>query len=518
MNKRYAPIGLAVAGLATLAAFSLYFVQREWNLPLQISIALIVVGLAAFVLLDPDRARNVFSGRQARYGSNAFVLTLAFLGITIVINYLVYQNALDWKLRWDWTEDRENTLAPETIDILETLPEMVQVRGYFTVQNVSNEDRAKDLLDDFRFFGGDNFDYELIDPGENPIAATEDGIDRDGTLVLQLGANKELVTTVSELEIASALVRLLNPGDSKVYFLIGHGEFNFEETGDTSINQLKLALEGRNYTPESLSLLATNTIPEDANVLVVPGPNFPLTSDEVALIAAYLDQGGSLVVLYEPVAITQFGTEPDPLTDYLVQAWGIELGNNIVLDFTSQEAFLAIAAQYGKHVITDKLQSLATVFPTARTVRSNSDVDGIVITELILTAQQSWAETDIASINSGQVAPDEGVDMLGPVSLAVAASNSLNNSRVVVIGDADFITNQYYSAYGNADFVLNSINWAANQEDIISLTPKNVTQRTLDLPPQAYILNLILFGIVIVVPGLVLISGVVVWFQRRRRA
>ena len=89
MNKRYAPVGLTVAGLAALAAFSLYFVQRTWNLPLQISVALIVLGLATFVLLDPDRTRNMLSGRQAQYGSNAFVLALAFVGIIIVINILV---------------------------------------------------------------------------------------------------------------------------------------------------------------------------------------------------------------------------------------------------------------------------------------------------------------------------------------------------------------------------------------------------------------------------------------------
>ncbi|HLF88925.1 MAG TPA: GldG family protein [Anaerolineales bacterium] len=518
MKQRYAPIGLIVAGLSAVAAFSLYFVQREWNLPLQISLALIVLGLAAFVLFDPDRARNMMSGRQARYGSNAFVLVLAFLGIVVVINYLVYQNALDWKLRWDWTEDKENTLAPETIEILESLPEPVTARGYYTSLNAASQANAQDLFDDFKFYGGDNFEYEFIDPGENPVAATQDGVTREGTVILQMGENKEQVTLITEQEIATALVRLLNPGDQKVYFLIGHGERNFEETGETSLSQLKNALEDRNYTPESLSLLATNAIPEDAKVLVVAGPNLPYTSEEVALIRNYVANGGSFIVLSEPVAVTQFGTDPDPLTAYLQDDWGIALENDIVIDLTSQEPFVAIAAQYGNHIIMQKLQSLATVYPTARSVRAGTQLDGVTKTELVLTAQQSWAETDISSINSGQAAPDDGADLFGPVSLAVVANNTNTGARLMVVGDSDFITNQYYTALGNGDFIINSVNWAAEQEDIINLTPKNVTQRTLQLPPQAYVLNLILFGIVIVLPGLTLISGVAVWIQRRRRA
>ncbi len=516
MNKRYAPVGLIVAGLAALAAFSLYFVQRTWNLPLQISVALIVLGLATFVLLDPDRTRNMLSGRQAQYGSNAFVLALAFVGIIIVINILVYQNAITWKLRWDWTANKENTLAPETIEILTAMPEKVIARAYYTSQNVASEANTKDLLDDFKFYGGDNFDYEIIDPDANPIAAQQDGYSRDG-VILVMGESKEILSTVTELEVASGLIRLMNPEKQKLYFLVGHGEFNFEETGDTSINQLKLALEDRNYTPETLNLLATNAIPEDAKVLILAGPMIPLSAEEVDLIRAYLDGGGSLIVLYEPIAVTQFGNEPDPLTAYLQEAWGITMQNDIIIDLTSQEPFVAIAAQYGNSPITQKLQSTATIFPTARSVRATT-VEGITQTELILTSQQSWAETDIASINSGQVAPDEGVDVMGPVSLAVAATRATSGARVLVIGDAEFVTNQGYAAYGNGDLILNSVNWSANQEDIISLTPKDITQRTLQIPAQSYFLNLVLFGVVLVLPGSMLVAGVVVWYQRRRRA
>lgn len=516
--KRYAPGGLILAGLAALVAFGLYVVQREWNLQLQISLALVVVGIALFIILDPDRTRQMLTGRQARYGSNAFVLALAFFGIVIVINFLVYQNAQAWNLRWDLTEDKENTLSPETLDALAKLPEPVIAKAFYTAQNPVGAERARDLLDDYKFFAKGKFDFEFIDPGEDPLAAQRANVTRDGTIVLQMGDNQEQVTLVTEREITSAIVRLLNPGDQKVYFLTGHGEKTFEQAGDSSLTQIKSLLENKNYTLESLNLLATNEIPEDATVLVIAGPQFPITAEEISLISAYLDAGGALIVMYEPLPLTQFGEAQDFLTDYLASGWGITLGNDIVVDLSSNQPFVAVANQYADHLIIQKIQGLVTVFPDARSVQaSGADDDAITLTELVLTAPQSWAETNFNALVANQeINPDEGEDLIGPVPVAVVGENLATGARIVVFGDSDFPTNAYFNLYGNGDLFVNAVDWAAAQEDIINLTPKNRTQRLL-LPPQRYTMGLILLGSVFVLPGFALVSGIVVWIRRRRR-
>ena len=81
------------------------------------------------------------------------------------------------------------------------------------------------------------------------------------------------------------------------------------------------------------------------------------------------------------------------------------------------------------------------------------------------------------------------------------------------------MTNGYHNISGpfkNGDLFINTIDWAGGQEELISLTPKTPTQRMM-LPPEPYMVNLILLGVVFVLPGAVLISGIVVWVQRRRR-
>lgn len=516
--RRFAPLGLYLSLLAALAAAGLYIVQREWNLPLQISLALVVVGLALFAILDPDQVRVALTGRQARYGSNAFVMTLAFTGIIVVINYLAYQNPH----RWDMTENQQFTLAPETKDALQNLPQPVTALAFFTPRRSSTE--AEGLLDQFKFHGQGNFDYQFINPEADPIAANQANVTRDGTVVLRMGDQQEQVTLVQERELTAAMVRLISPGERKVYFLTGHGEFSPDEPGEQSYSQVKSTLESKNYIVQTLNLLAANQIPDDAEIIVIAGPTVSLSSGEVDQLSEFVEAGGALILLQDPLPLTDFGDNPDPLGDYLAESWGITMGRDIVVDLTSDQLFVAYANRYGDHLITQKMQNVAVFFPTARSVTANSEgAIGANTAELIFTHEQSWAETDLDSLmedaQTGQaprIQPDEGVDLLGPVSMAVAAEDFVSSGRIVVFGDADFAANTFFSQYGNGDLLINAVDWATEQEDLINLTPKDNITRMM-VPPRPYMMNLILLGSVFMIPGVVLLGGIVVWAQRRRR-
>jgi ABC-type uncharacterized transport system involved in gliding motility auxiliary subunit len=514
--RRFAPLGLYLSLLAALAAVGLYIVQREFTLPLQIALGLVVVGLALFAVLDPEQVRVALTGRQARYGSNALVMSLAFFGILVVANYLVFQNSK----RWDLTENQQFTLAPETIDTVQSLPQPVKATGFFTPA-VSSE-TAQGLLDQYKFHSDGKFDYEFINPDENPVAAREAGITRNGTVLLTLGETSEQVTLVTEQELTSALVRLINPGKRAVYFLTGHGEFDPEGAGEQSYSQAKAGLERKNYTVQTLNLLATHQIPEDAEVIVIAGPTQPVTQEEIDLLKGYLDGGGSLVAMEEPVLLTDFGDQADPLANYLVETWGITLGQDVVVDLSSNQPFLAVANQYGQHVITEKIQGLVSFFPTARSVAPGGESQFNLI-QLVLTSDQSWAETDLEALRASaqggeqpQIQPDEGVDLIGPLSLAVVGEDPASGARLAVFGDSEFASDTYFGQFGNGDMFVNTIDWASEQENLISLTPKENTPRLL-VPPGRYTVNLILLGSVFVLPGLVLLAGAVVYFQRRRR-
>jgi len=509
-RKQLAPYGLYLALIAALVSGGLYIVQRSFNLPLQISLGLVVLGIALFALLDPQKLKEVLAGRQARYGSNAFILFIAFLGILIVINYVVANNSP----RWDLTEDKTNTLAAESLETLATLAEPVKAEAYYTSRYSTAS--IEQLLTNFKVNSNGNFDFEIIDPEQDPVRANNAGVTKDGTVILSMGSRSEQLTYTTETEITNAIVRLSNPGARAVYFLTGHGEYNPEETAERSYSAVKSTLEAKNYTVSVLNLLAERQIPADALALIVAGPDKPLSADEVYLIDGYLASGGSLIYLSEPRLLTQFGDAADPLANYLSTAWGISVSEDMVIDLNYNPPIIALAGSYGQHAITEKMNNQVTVMPSGRTIDLSVVPAGLTVTPLVYTSENSWAEFTYEELNANEVAFTEGTDLAGPVQLAVAASNDTTGARVVVVGDADFASTNYYSQYGNSDFIINAIDWASQQENLISLTPKSTTQRFLAIPSTTT-LNLILLGVVILLPGIVIVAGVATWIRRRRK-
>ena len=284
--RRFARFGLYLSILAMLFSIGWYIVQRQFDLVLQISLGLIVIGLAGYALLDPEHARQLLTGRQARYGSNALVLSLAFIGILAVVNWLAYKNTK----RWDLTEGKQYTLAKETIETLGKLTQPVHAVAFFTKQTSSEQ--AKSLLDQYAYNSNGKFDYEFVDPNANPAAAEQAKITRDGTVVLNMAGQQEPVTTVSEQELTGGLVRLLNPEKRAIYFLTGHGERSPDQGGQESYSTLKTTLESKNYAIATLNLLVQNQIPADAKVIVVAGPKKQLAQSEVDMLSAFQDKGG----------------------------------------------------------------------------------------------------------------------------------------------------------------------------------------------------------------------------------
>ncbi|HEX2978916.1 MAG TPA: GldG family protein [Anaerolineaceae bacterium] len=510
-SERLAPIGLILTVISLLAAGGLFIVRNVFDLWVQVSLGLAVIGLALFVLLDPERARKAITGRQARYGSNALIMTIAFLGILVVVNYLGFKN----NQRWDLTEDKEHTLSQESIDVLATLPEPVTVEAYFTVNYPT--DTAKKLLDSYQFASKDKFSYTFVDPDQDPVAAQNAKVTRDGTIVLKMGDLQEQVTYASEQEITSALVKLANPGTRAVYFLTGHGEYDIDNaSSQQGYSQVKTTLEAKNYTVNTLNLISNPVVPRDALAIIIAGARKPLSAEEIALLKAYVDGGGSLVALVEPRPVTDFGEQPDLLAEYLKEQWGIELSESFILDPSINNPVVSVASYYAQHSITDKLQNVVTMFPSGRALVQGEVPEDVTLVDLIKTSESSWAETDYASLDSNSVSPDQASDLMGPLTIAIAGTNSKNDARVVVVGDADFAGDQNFTQYGNGDLILNMIDWAATQENLLNLTPKQATER-FTLPPQRYSLGLILLLSIFLLPGAVVASGIVTWIDRRRR-
>ena len=508
-----ATVFLAITrGLISMQVFSGLEAQ-DANRYLIVSAGLIILGLAAYAIMEPDRVRRFFTGRQARYGSNTLIMTIAFLGILIVGNVLAYQNPVPIA---DLTEDKVNTLSPEMKNALSTLKEKVTATAFFS--QGSNTESAEQLLNNIKANSNGKFDYQFINPDRDPQAALNAGITGDGKILLQIGNRKEIVAFASETEILKGLLRLLNPGKNVIYFLTGHGERDIEQPGEASMTRAKSTLESKNYTVKTLNLLAENQLPDDASLIVIAGPIQPVSDGEVKLLKEYLDKGGSLIVMEDPNALTEFGDASDPLSDMLAQDWGITLNNDIVIDLNSPQPTTAAAAYYDStHPVTVNMNNLVSFFPFTRSFTLAASTEEATLTPLVQTTERSWGETDFKSLTQGgsEVSRDP-TEAQGPLTLAVAGENSTTNGRVVVFGTSSFAVDQIFDAYGNGDMFVNSVDWAAEQEDLANITPKTPTERTFKIPGQFQWIAILLSS-VFIIPGLVVLAGVSAWLSRRRK-
>src|SRR2546426_947950 len=313
----------------------------------------------------------------------------------------------------------------------------------------------------------------------------------------------ERVTSNSEQDLTNGIIKVVTGRQRKVYFTQGHGERDATSQERDGYGGVGAALGRENYTVDKVVLAQTGTVPDDAAVVVVAGPKTDFFPPEIDALKKYLTKAGKLLLELDPP------DKPDspPLTNLIAVAhdWGIDVGNNIVVDISGMgrligtDASVPVAASYPSHPMTQRF-SLLTAFPLARSVVPvEGGVEGHIAQPVVETSPRSWAETDVkALLTSGQVAFDEAKgDKKGPVSIAAAVNvavtpgeapkasdngeTSKPETRVVVFGDSDFAANASLQIQGNRDLFLNAIGWLSQQENLISIRPKEADDRRLVL-------------------------------------
>ena len=86
-------------------------------------------------------------------------------------------------------------------------------------------------------------------------------------------------------------------------------------------------------------------------------------------------------------------------------------------------------------------------------------------------------------------------------------------TRIVAVGDSDFASNAYIGVEGNRDLFMNTVSWLAQQESLISIRPREASERRLTLSPAQ--ITLMFWLSIVLVPAAVLGTGVYSWWRRR---
>jgi ABC-type uncharacterized transport system involved in gliding motility auxiliary subunit len=524
-----APYLLVIGVISLFGALIDYLIVGSAVLVTYLLLLIGIVGILAFALLDPDRIQHWMGSRQARYGTSVVIMSVALVGIVVAVNYILYRESSRTTLWVDLTESKTNTLSPETLRTLHTLTAPIQIRAYFTPEN-STWDTTRALLDKYIAGSGGKISYKKIDPNSEPILAHQDGVTRDGVMVMAIQSQTQLVSNPAEAEITTAILRLLNPGEHTVLFLTGHGEATISGSNDTDIGSIVTSLKNKNYTVDTLDLTQQKTVPPGTQVLVVAGPKRPLQDFELTAIQDYLKKGGGLIVMQNPYFLnTQMDPSKDILASYLQKEYGIAFQNDIVIDLIGRYIMTPYSSSYGTSTITSRIPtSMVSVFPTALsllfTQPAGKSLSSVNLVTLDAPNNQIWGENNLAEVGgsfnviaqSTTAKYEKDADFASPLNLAISVEDASTSTRVIVFGDEDFAENAYVKNGANSDLLLNTIDWAAHQENLISLTPKDTSFRYISLPSQAWVTNAILLTSSLLLPGCFIVLGGLVWYNRRK--
>jgi len=491
---------IGIGGIVLLlASLVWYSISQIWGVTNWILLLLGVAGLAHYLFYYYKNREKEVSQRSVKKGSNVLLQIIITLAIISMLAFVSTRR----HYRVDWSENSLFSLADQSIKILEGLDKPVEIKAFF---RTSDRTGVKTRLDEYSYTSS-NLSYEFIDPDQEPQIVRQYGIQQISTVVVESGFKREIVTELSEANITNAIIKVTREQDKVIYFTTGHGERSINDETTEGLKMSVEAIKKENHLVRQFNLAMSRSVPDSASVVAVVSPKTPFFPQELDSLEKYVENGGKLLLLLDPET-------PQSIRDFAAR-FKIVMGNDMVIDasglgqlFGSGPGVPLVQTYDQNHAIT-KGFGLMTFYPYTSSVSEMEEKDGWSITALAKTSAESWAEVDFAS---GEVSFDANLDTKGPVT--VAAVSQKEKATVIVFGDSDFAKNGYFNQQGNGNLFLNTINYLAEEEDLISIRPKQPQDRRLTLT-QAEV-STIFYLVVIAIPLLLVILGVVIFIRRNR--
>jgi ABC-type uncharacterized transport system involved in gliding motility auxiliary subunit len=487
------------------------------------------------------------------------------LGALLALALLIIVNYFGWKYhkRFDWTSSRLYTLSEKSISVLENLESDVEAIVFLSPGDVELYGPATELLARYEAVSP-RFSYRTLDPERNPAEAQalvdqyevsalnvvvfDSGGDRrvveSNDMAeydysgMQFGQGPRLESFKGEQVFTAAILELAENRKPKILFTSGHGELELDDLSGRGFSSAQDLLGRDNFEIEAWASLGQPSVPEGTDLLVIAGPTNGFLPPEVAVLRTYVESGGRLLALLDPI-LTESGQLAGTGLDELLADYGVLLGNDLVVDpanplpFYGAETFFV--TDFGEHPITRSLKQtqLPVILALASSVTPGEGSDDRSLTELLRTSAEGWGETDLENLQAVEQGED---DLAGPVSLGVAVEIAAGEAaeppavdgeesevepesegtsgRLVVIGDSDFATNSQLANVGNAELLANAMNWLVERETLLGIPPKEPEQVRLSLTEDQ--LRWVNWLVLLIMPALAIALGVAVYFRRRR--
>jgi ABC-type uncharacterized transport system involved in gliding motility auxiliary subunit len=468
-----------------------------------------------------------------KYGSLSVISVVIVIVIAVLVNLMM----IKMDIKFDITPNKIYSLGDKTKDIIKNLKKDVTVYGLFDDGKVPNDpgdtseyqiySKALDILEEYKKLSK-KVSVKYIDPDTEPAIMTE--LDPQGTKGLQKGdfvfkcgknvvkislydiiasyqsqMDEQLMTNflTAEFTFTSTIKRVTADKAPTIYFTEGHQEPKY----DADFKYVKQTLESASFETKSINLITTEKVPEDAEALMILSPRKDLTSDEQQKIYDYLNKGGKAMFMLDPIT----PNTDLPQFEKILNDYGMSLDYDRVKETEGRHVpnkpnDIVVFPEVNEINARINEMGIQLYMPNARSINIlKTSKDGLTITPLIKSSEKAMGE---------QIDKSKGDDITGPLVLAAAAEYSSIGSRVAVIGNAAFFSDQIVNQdYNSMYFFLTVSSWILEKKDDLQIPPKVMDSPGLELNQnKANITGLIL---IVVIPLLIFTAGTVVWVRRR---
>lgn len=493
---------------------------------------------------------------QPRTRLNLVATAVFGLVIVVLVNYIASRH---YK-RWDWTTHGLFTLSERSAQALVELEKDVQIYVFLGRDEQDFAD-VETLLEEYVAVT-DRIAVEWIDPDRDraryQVLADKFGIDSwlagDVTLsqvpvVVTSGDRKwkverhQLIVEdfesfedadghkldlQSERALTGAILEVTTGKPTKVCLGAGHGEWEIGAYGDRSFDAVVRELEWEKIEVEPIEI-RHEPVSESCDALFVVSPQRRFSEKEVAIVDAFLDAGGNVLLAFDPVLVDE--TLSPTGFEASLEARGILVGDDLVIENDTAQQLpgnpgdLFLVTNLGTHRLVDTIRKRGGGFLVA-VARSVDVVDGSNTEVLFRTSPNAVAESDLARVlsqNEGSATKPSSIPLavaweyVPPLGddLKPVKRDGPEPGRLLVVGDSDWMSSELLDnpQLSNIDLLSAAAGWLTQREALINIAPRKTNAQAV-IMSDADLQNL-LFRVVVLLPLAAFILGFGVWWSRR---
>lgn len=494
---------------------------------------------------EPEATQHSFSrGRRWLLRLNFLLAVVAMIAILVMLNYL----AGGYFKRFDVASNSMAQLAPLTTRILTSLTNNVSITIFF---NVDKEQElytlTSTLLNEYQNVNPDHItvktlDYTRYDAQARALLTQHNlpGLTERNFVLFECNGHSKILYAKAladynindvlsgktdkfrrssfrgEMLFTSAIFAVTNPRIVKTYFLRGHGEHSLEPTAlmDSYSKFSNIVTDELDAEVHTLTLMGTNAIPEDCQLMVIAGPyNFQFHPSELEKIDNYLKKGGRLLLLMNSGFYSGI--------EQVLSKWGVDTANDQVREqdkgyiLKDSDGVNFIAAKMQPHrilnaILAEKPPGAIQMFlPRPFSINTTNTTPGAP--EISILA----ASSDVSVC--GKVRGSFPLIVTIEQGVIKSSSASSGGTRIVAIGDSYLFCDKAIDAgYANHAFASMTLNWLLERPEMLldGLVPRPISEYRLLLTGSQ--MTTLEFLLLLGLPGGVLMIGGLMWLRRRR--